>query len=167
TRIIGGEISVIGEGKFGNIPTTLIAGYTYINPTFQDFDSLQNALSSADENVLKYRFKHTIKFDAESTIKKFRIGTTVYYYSFMEAVDAAFVDPIIPGTTIYIVPGLQQYRDEHNTGDCIVDIRLAFLINPTNEISLICTNLLNRDYSIRPAMMEAPRNLTVRYAVKL
>lgn len=69
TRIIGGEISVIGEGKFGNIPTTLIAGYTYINPTFQDFDSLQNALSSADENVLKYRFKHTIKFDAESTIK--------------------------------------------------------------------------------------------------
>lgn len=167
TRILGGEISVIGEGKFGTIPTTLIAGYTYIDPKFQDFDSLQNALSSADENILKYRFKHTIKFDAESTIKKLRIGVTVNYYSFMEAVDAAFVDPIIPNTTIYIVPGLQQYRDEHNTGDCIVDMRVAFLVNKTNEISLICTNLLNRDYSIRPAMMEAPRNLTVRYAVTL
>lgn len=167
TRIMGGEISLIGQGKLGTIPTTLIAGYTYIDPKFQDFDSLQNALSSADENVLKYRFRHTVKFDMESTIKKFRVGGTFTYYSFMEAVDAAFVDPIIPGSTIYIVPGLQEFRDEHNSGDYIIDLRVAYLINAASEISLICSNVLNREYAIRPAMMEAPRSIMLKYAIKL
>lgn len=167
TKISGGEISLIGEGKIGNLPTTLIAGYTYIDPKFADFDSLQNALSSADYNVLKYRFRHTIKFDAEVTVKRFRIGATCNYNSFMEAVDAAFVDPIIPAINLYIVNGLQDYRDEHNTGDYIVDFRLAYAINSGNEISFICNNLLNREYSMRPAMMDAPRNFMLKYSVKL
>ncbi|MBK9456357.1 MAG: TonB-dependent receptor [Bacteroidetes bacterium] len=77
TRIMGGEISFIGEGKIGTVPTTLIAGYTYIDPKFKDFDSIQNALSSADYNVLKYRFRHTVKFDVESTIKNFVLGLLV------------------------------------------------------------------------------------------
>lgn len=171
TRIIGSEISVFGEGKLGNVPTTLIAGYTWIDPKFQEFDSIQDASSSADYNILKYRFKNTVKFDAESTIKKFRIGATFNYYSFMEAVDAAFVDPVfdLPGddNDIYIIPGLQEYRDEHNNGDAVLDLRLAYLFNDKNEVSIICNNVLNRAYTLRPAIMEAPRNLTVKYALKL
>jgi len=167
TRITGAEISFKGEGKIGKLPTTLIAGYTYIDPKFLDFDSLQNALSSADYNVLKYRFRHTIKFDVETTINRFRIGATCNYNSFMEAVDAAFVDAIIPAIDLYIINGLQDYRDENNTGDYVVDLRLAFAVNATNEISVICNNLLNRAYSSRPAMMDAPRNIMLKYAVKL
>lgn len=167
TRIMGGEISFIGEGKIGTVPTTLIAGYTYIDPKFKDFDSIQNALSSADYNVLKYRFRHTVKFDIESTIKKFRIGATCNYNSFMEAVDAAFVDPIIPAINLYIIDGLQQYRDEHADGDWIVDIRLAYNINSSSEVSLLCNNVLNREYSSRPAMMDAPRNFTLKYSLTL
>lgn len=171
TRIVGSEISVFGEGKIGNVPTTLIAGYTWIDPKFQEFDSIQDASSSADYNILKYRFKHTVKLDAESTIKKFRAGITFNYYSFMEAVDAAFVDPVfdLPGddNDIYIIPGLQAYRDAHHNGDAIFDMRLAYIFNEKNEISLICNNLFNRAYTLRPAIMEAPRNLTVKYAVKL
>ncbi len=167
TRISGFEVSFLGEGKIGNLPTTLIAGYTYIDPKFLDFDSLQNALSSADYNVLKYRYRHTIKFDVETTIKRFRIGATCNYNSFMEAVDAAFVDAIIPAINLYIINGLQDYRDENNTGDYVVDMRFAFAVNATNEVSLICNNLLNRAYSSRPAMMDAPRNIMLKYAVKL
>lgn len=167
TRIMGGEISFIGEGRIGTVPTTLIAGYTYIDPKFKDFDSIQNALSSADYNVLKYRFRHTVKFDVESTIKKFRIGATCNYNSFMEAVDAAFVDPIIPAINLYIIDGLQQYRDEHADGDWIVDIRLAYNINSSSEVSLLCNNVLNREYSSRPAMMDAPRNFTLKYSLTL
>ncbi len=167
TRISGAEISFIGEGKIGTIPTTLIVGYTYIDPKFQDFDSLQNVLSSADYNVLKYRFRHTIKFDAESTIKQFRIGVTCNYNSFMEAVDAAFVDPIIPAINLYIIDGLQDYRDAHNTGDYVLDIRLAYNVNEKNEVALLCNNVLNREYSQRPAMMEAPRNFTLKYTVNI
>ena len=167
TRIMGGEISFIGEGKIGTVPTTLIAGYTYIDPKFKDFDSIQNALSSADYNVLKYRFRHTVKFDVESTIKKFRVGVTCNYNSFMEAVDAAFVDPIIPAINLYIIDGLQQYRDEQADGDLVIDIRLAFNINANSEVSLLCNNVLNREYSSRPAMMDAPRNFTLKYSLTL
>ena len=167
TRIMGGEISFIGEGKIGTVPTTLIAGYTYIDPKFKDFDSIQNALSSADYNVLKYRFRHTVKFDVESTIKKFRVGVTCNYNSFMEAVDAAFVDPIIPAINLYIIDGLQQYRDEHADGDLVIDIRLAYNINKSSEVSLLCNNVLNREYSSRPAMMDAPRNFTLKYSLTL
>ncbi|MFI5171621.1 MAG: TonB-dependent receptor domain-containing protein [Chitinophagales bacterium] len=171
TKIIGTELSVFGEGKFGNIPTTLIAGYTFIDPKFQEFDSLQNESSSADHNVLKYRFRHTGKLDAESTIKKFRVGVTYNYYSFMEAVDAAFVDPVIdlPGeeNDVYIIDGLQDYRDAHNNGDHVVDLRVAFLFNDANEISVVCNNLFNREYMLRPAIIEPTRNLMIKYAVKL
>lgn len=167
TRIMGGEISFIGEGKIGTVPTTLIAGYTYIDPKFKNFDSIQDALSSADYNVLKYRFRHTVKFDVESTIKKFRVGVTCNYNSFMEAVDAAFVDPIIPAINLYIIDGLQQYRDEHNGGDLVIDVRLAYNINKSSEVSLLCNNLLNREYSSRPAMMDAPRNFTLKYSLTL
>lgn len=167
TRIAGYEISFMGEGKISTLPTTLILGYTYIDPKFLDFDSIQNALSSADYNVLKYRYRHTIKFDAETTIKKFRIGVTCNYNSFMEAVDAAFVDAIIPAIDLYIVNGLQDFRDENNSGDYVIDIRMAFAVTDNNEVSLICGNLLNRAYSSRPAMMDAPRNVMLKYAVKL
>ncbi len=167
TRIQGFEVSFIGQGKLGQVPTSLIAGYTYIDPTFQVFDSLQNALSSADYNVLKYRFRHTVKFDVESTFDQFRIGVTCNYNSFMEAVDAAFVDPIIPSIGLYIIEGLQEYRDNNDQGDYVIDIRTAYTLKNNNEISLICANLLNRAYSMRPAMMEAPRNITLKYSVRL
>ncbi|MFN0275415.1 MAG: TonB-dependent receptor [Chitinophagales bacterium] len=167
TRIQGIEFSLIGDGKLGSIPTTLIAGYTYLDPKFQVFDSLADASSSADYNILKYRFKHTAKLDVESTIKKFRAGISLNYFSFMEAVDAKFVEPLFDGTEIYIIPGLAEFREEHNNGDYIIDLRLAYLINSSNEVSLLCNNLLNREYTIRPAMMEAPRSLSVKYVVKL
>lgn len=165
TRIQGIEFSLIGEGKLGTLPTTILAGYTYIDPKFQVWDSITDASSSADYNILKYRFKHTAKIDMESTIKKFRIGVSVNYFSFMEAVDAKFVEPLFDGTDIYIIPGLQEFRDEHDEGDYVVDMRIAYEINSSNEISLLSNNLLNREYTIRPAMMEAPRTLTIRYAV--
>jgi iron complex outermembrane receptor protein len=167
TRIKGIECTMMGDGRLGNIPTTIIAGYTYLDPKFQNFDSLAQASSSADYNVLKYRFRHTAKLDVESTVQKFRAGISVNYFSFMEAVDAKFVEPLFDGTDIYIIPGLQEYRDAHNDGDYVIDLRIAYAIKTGNEISLLCNNLLNREYTIRPAMMEAPRQLTVRYSVKL
>ncbi|MBC8047612.1 MAG: TonB-dependent receptor [Fimbriimonadaceae bacterium] len=166
TRIKGVEFSLIGEGNLGTMPTTIIAGYTYIDPNFQEFDSITDASSSADYNILKYRFKHTAKLDIESTIKKFRIGVSVNYFSFMEAVDAKFVEPLFEGTDIYIIPGLNEFREEHNNGDYVIDLRLAYKLNTSNTVSIICNNLLNREYSVRPAMMDAPRNITVKYALQ-
>lgn len=165
TRIKGIEIALLGEGNIGNFPTTVIAGYTYIDPKFQHFDSLENASSSADYNILKYRFKHTAKMDVETTIKKFRIGLSANYFSFMEAVDAAFVDPI-PILNVYIIPGLEEYRVENNSGEIVFDLRLAYLFSNGSEIAMLCNNIANNEYTIRPAREEAPRNFTVKYSIK-
>jgi len=56
TRITGGEISFMGQGDLFGLPTTLLAGYTYINPQYQDFTEQVRMNSTSDENVLKYRF---------------------------------------------------------------------------------------------------------------
>ncbi|MFN3939933.1 MAG: TonB-dependent receptor, partial [Chitinophagales bacterium] len=68
TQISGFEITMSGAGKLGTVPLNILGGYTYIDPIFQNFDSVTNEQSSADYNVLKYRFRHTAKVDAEVTL---------------------------------------------------------------------------------------------------
>lgn len=153
TRIVGSEINVAGQGKlFGN-PTTVLVGYTFINPKFKTWDSLQNKLSSADVNVLKYRFRHTVKGDLETTLGKFTIGTTLQYYSFMEAIDEAFN---------CFLPGVQEWRSTHDSGDFILDLRAGYQITPSFNVGFLCKNVFNREYALRPALVDAPRNYTLR-----
>lgn len=156
TEIKGFEISVGSSGSIGRVPINIIGGYTYIDPIFQDFDSATDAQSSADYNVLKYRFRHTAKVDAEATFGKFRIGTAVYYYSFMEAIDQVF--------NVFI-NGLAEYREINDTGFLVADLRAAYLVNTHLEISFLVNNIFNQEYMIRPALAEAPINYTLKMRV--
>lgn len=153
TQISGFEISIAGTGNLGNVPFNIVGGYTYIDPIFQDFDSITDEQSSADYNVLKYRFRHTAKLDAEATIHKFRIGTAMYYYSFMEAIDQVFNQ---------FITGLAEYRELNDGPIFVADLRTAFLINKNFEISFLVNNILNAEYMIRPALAEAPVNYTLK-----
>lgn len=155
TRIIGAEISFAGQGKLFGYPTNTFIGYTRITPTFKDFNCVQQALSSSDENILKYRFRHTVKSDIETTVKQFKVGLTFQYYSFMEAIDQAFT---------ILLPGVADFRNNHNNGDFIIDARLGFNLSQSSQISFLVKNLLNREYMLRPGIIEAPRNFTLRYA---
>src|SRR6185436_13899286 len=68
TRIKGWDISLTGQGKIGNVPLTLLCGYTYIDPRQVDFDPKTDTVnSSVNYNILKYRYKHMFKGDAEAT----------------------------------------------------------------------------------------------------
>ena len=155
TRIIGAEISFAGQGKFFGYPINTFLGYTRITPTFRNFDCVQQALSSSNENILKYRFQHTVKGDIEATIKRFRLGVTFQYYSHMEAIDEAFN---------ILLPGVRDFRENHKNGDLVLDARLAFNLSENSSLSFLVKNLLNREYMLRPALIEAPRNFTLRYA---
>ena len=158
TRIFGLDASVVGQGSLFGAPTTLLAGYTWTNPKFKDFDKVEKLLSSSDENVLKYRFRHTAKLDAETRISKLSFGLGVRYFSFMEAIDEAFA---------VFLPGVRQFREEHNTGDLIVDARILFHVSENSTLSFLCNNLFNREYAMRPALMDSPRQFTVKYALDL
>jgi outer membrane receptor protein involved in Fe transport len=155
TRILGGDISVAGQGKLGTLPTTVLLGYTYIDPKFQNFDCVQQALTSSPNNTLKYRFRHTVKGDIETTMKRVSVGLTVQYYSYMEAIDQAFN---------VLLPGIKEFRDNHNSGDLILDLRCGVKLGENSSLSLLVKNLLNTEYALRPALIDAPRNFTLRYA---
>lgn len=179
TQIKGAEISLNGKGNFFGWETTLMAGYTYIDPRFKEF-GLDHPVGSPGriaaqgssvcsqpgdpdhkkcKNVLKYRYRHTAKIDIEMTRKRFTIGLAAFYNSFMENIDAAFETPLLkPPTGI----GLQEWRAAHSSGDVVWSLRSAFRISDHIKATAIMNNLFNREYSTRPAELSAPRNLTMR-----
>ena len=158
TRIFGGDLSIAGQDKLFCLPVDLLAGYTYILPKFQVFDDVQDQLSSADRNILKYRFQHTVKFDAEVQIKKFAIGGALRYYSRMEAIDEAFNQ---------FLPGIKEFRQEHDGGTTVIDARIIYNVTDNSSVSFIVKNLTNLEYALRPALIDAPRNFTIKYSHNL
>jgi iron complex outermembrane receptor protein len=146
----------------------MLAGYTYIDPRFAEFDptpvpfgqdptegQLNASGSSVDYNILKYRSRHTMKFDMESRYKKVSVGLAIFYASHMEAIDAIF--------ETLVVPGLQQFRENNNRGYQLYNVRVAYNFSERQKLSFLANNILNTAYSIRPGLMEAPINFTLRF----
>ena len=154
TDIKGFEISIAGEGKLLGTTTSILAGYTYIDPKFQKFTTRDSINSSVDYNVLKYRYRHSLKFDAETKIKKFSVGIAFFYNSHMEAIDEIFE---------LFIPGLRQQRMEDMNGYFTVDARAAYQITKSIKIAIIGKNIFNEQYTARPGLLEAPTSLTCRF----
>ncbi len=156
TKIWGSEFSIAGFGKIKSTNLSLITGYTYINPKFSTFGARELDDTSVDYNVLKYRFRHTAKCDIEAERNGFVIGLAINYNSKMEAIDKVFNAAI---------PGVQAYRAANNQGTTIVDTRIGYHFSKF-RLMLIGKNLANVEYANRPALMDAPRNITVRLDYK-
>jgi len=174
TQILGLEASLQGEGKIAKkFPTTAMIGYTYIIPKYLDWEDVKTA-SLTDYNVLKYRFRHTFTGSWDVNIKGFDFGISAQYFSFMENIDQFF--------TIFI-PGLLEYREsrlkdnyqdkepKHQyKGDFILDLRTGYTFKGKNnnkyKISFIAKNVMNKEYSLRPGMIEAPVNFTGRLDIE-
>jgi len=170
TEINGFEITAAGRGTLGNIPFSLLAGYTFVDPRFKEFDTTEigageegtqgqvNAQnSSSEENILKYRSQHLFKLDMEATYKGTFLGTEVFYNSQIEAIDAAF---------LLIIRGLQNFREENNNGFTVFNLRTGYRFSEHLKVSLLLNNILNEEYAARPGLMNAPRNLTARVDFK-
>ena len=177
TRINGYEASITGKGKIFGLETTVLAGYTYIDPKFKDWASIDsikngseafrqtdaylNAINSSVcsnnrscQNILKYRYKHTAKVDIESRAGHFAVGVSAVYNSFMENIDEVF--------EALVVPGLRQYRTQNDKGDLVLGARVAYFPNDHLKLALICGNLTNEEWTARPGKIEATRNWTLR-----
>lgn len=156
TDIKGYELTTGGGAALGKHQWSVIGGYTFINPRFENFTEEDNRRSSADFNILKYRSKHLFKLDIEDEFSNWIIGTGVLYTSKMEAIDAVFE---------LVINGLKSFRSTHG-GYTVFDFRLARKWKPFT-INLILKNMFNEEYSSRPALMDAPRNLTFRIDYKI
>lgn len=172
-RVAGFELGLQGDGNIGPIPVRLYLGYTFNYPadlqtdTTQEnvgvylqnlFTSIANPDSLSEISILKYRIANVFKADVEFDVWKFMVGYTVEYTSYMDRIDAAFEA---------VLPGFSEYRELHNKGIWRMDARLGVRIGKNQSVSLIAKNFLNEFYSVRPGVMEPPRNFTIQYKLKI
>jgi iron complex outermembrane receptor protein len=163
TRIRGLELSVSGQSTLFNIPIKIIGGYTYIDPVYKNwtFDDgspnsdLQSSTTS-DENILKYRTKHSFTFDAEAAVGSLFIGLALKGASHMVAIDNLLSN----------YNNIALYRDANDDGFRVWDARVAYQ-RDWWKLSLLANNFLNEEYTSRPALMEAPRNIALRVDLTL
>ncbi len=155
-RITGLDFNVSGRMKSGAVSSLFFLGYTYMNPVDLTSDTLEN-------NILKYRYRHSLKSDISFSYKKITVGITAVYRSFMERIDPAFEEPLFG---MEIMPGLKRYRQENDKGAVIFDLRTAYKPNATTTLSLIAKNIFNKEYMGRPGDIRPPRNFAVQLVVK-
>ncbi len=154
-RILGAELTLYGNGKIGNLPFSLMAGYTCLSPV---------DLNAADTihggyQTLKYRYRHSLKSDAELKYKRFALGFTFEYRSRMDRIDEVFTDPLFGNI---ILPGFPDYWDQNNRGYAVLDARVLCNITAFLNVGLAVKNLLNEEYLGRPGDIQPSRNITLR-----
>lgn len=167
TNIKGFEATIAGRGEILGVPVSLLTGYTYVDPEFEEFgldapegsQALFNAQSSSEmnTNILKYRSKHLFKFDLEGNYKGFFLGTEVFYNSQLVAIDNLFE---------VLLSGVRSFREEHSNGYTLLNLRTGYEFSDGVRLTLLLNNTANIEYTTRPALMEAPRNLTARVDYK-
>ncbi len=168
-RITGLDLSFNSSGKIGEVELISLLGYTYMNPISLNNNPLYTAnFSDKNTNMLKYRFKHLAKADVEVNYKKLSAGFSCRYNSFMKNIDLTFEEDLDPSlnTTVYLLPGLKEYRKKYNKGSLVFDFRFGYKINEFMRIGLIANNILNTEYSSRPGDIQAPRNFMLQLQMK-
>jgi iron complex outermembrane receptor protein len=164
-RISGLDFSFNSMGELGKVELISLIGYTYMNPISLNNNTAYTATySDTSTNMLKYRFKHLAKADIEANYQKWGLGASMRYSSFMSNIDKVFEEPIAMST--YILPGLKQYRQQHQYGNLVFDARMSYKINDSFRVSFIVNNLLNAEYSSRPGDIQPPRNFIAQLQMK-
>jgi outer membrane cobalamin receptor len=158
TRVRGVDVSVMGQGKIKKVDVMLLAGYTYMDPQSLRWNPAKDTLfQTSNENILKYRYRHIGKFDCEAGYKKFSFGVSMRCNTRMENIDKFFEDAL---------PGIKAYRDRFAAGDCVFDARLMYQLTDHARVSLVVNNVFNREYTSRPADVQAPRNFIFQVTLK-
>jgi iron complex outermembrane receptor protein len=159
-RITGIEFSMNSSGKIGEVEVLTLLGYTYMNPISLNTDPIYTAtFSDTTGSMLKYRFKHLAKADIECNYKKFGVGFSARYNSFMRNIDLAFEDGVL-GQEILV--GMANYRAQFNKGVPVFDLRFNYAITEAFKCNLILNNVTNAEYVSRPGAIQAPRNFVVQ-----
>jgi len=184
SRVRGVDMSLVISSdetnkKFG---VTALLGYTYVEPITLTPDSVyavdsafggagkpltyKNSSMDTTGNVLKYRFKHLIKADVEFRIYKFGLGFSYKYYSKMQNIDKAFEELEELTQALTFVDDLKaiDYWNSHD-GFHIFDARISYKFKKSQKLSLICSNIFNVDYSLRPMKIESPRTIALQYVL--
>ena len=152
------------------VPTTLTPDYEYAKDSVGRVFSYNTTSLDPKQKILKYRFLHNVKLDAEYTYnKKFSFGMSGKYFSKIVNMDAIIEDFEQTTIDVDILQDLRymDYYNSHRFGNWIFDVRVSYNLTETHKFALIGSNILNRSYSLRPLKIEAPRTIMIQYTCKL
>ena len=154
--------------------------------------------STSEKNILKYRSRHVMTLDAQTSYKKFDFGFSIQFQSRFENIDYFFSSPFLSeklsplalsvlqdgtpdaflGPNEYTMEegigtnafsGIKSYeeRTAKRVGNTLLNARIAYRFSDQAAIALIGNNLLNLNYTIRPAIMGDPLNVQLKFTYKM
>ncbi len=185
-RIYGGEISTNGFCDITpNMKLIYSMGYTYIEPEDVNADK-RNQEEEANPDIfamksksntskyLKYRQKHSVKGTFDVQWNRLSIGTNLAWKSKTLAVDYLMADErdkpqldLMDHARSLLFGDLQGYWNKNNKGYFTMDLRLGVDVTKNVHFQWTINNLLNKEYSVRPMDVSAPRTWTMKMTVKL
>ncbi len=174
TRIQGLDISLHSQLSFADaLEWQSSLGYTYLNPHYINADSAIMVNLSGETDVLKYRYRNTIKLNTDLIYQKWKIGLTLVYSDFMENVDEVmtnskpdqnFFGKLFDENSGGFATSNREFREQHNHGQTVLDLRLSYHPSPPHAISLIARNLTNVSYMQRPGIISPLRSWMLQYS---
>lgn len=168
TRTAGMEWSIETEGQIGKVGIRSLCGYTYTYPIDLNADSSIRGFSNYMRNffaagtsfdssmlgaLLPYRNRHLVKIDLELSYAKIMFGYGSFYYSRYDKIDAPLY---------VLIPGMEQFIARTGAGDWVHNFRVAYAASNQVTVALLLNNTFNREYAIRPARVEQPRNINLQ-----
>jgi hypothetical protein len=137
-----------------------------VNPNTPNKPMTYISTSSDTTNyILKYRIQDLIKADLQLNVGKISLGIGGRYFGFMRNIDKFFYD-ILDGQMFGVKTGVKEYREEHNTGTLILDLRAGVTLNRL-KFSIIVNNFMNTEFSLRPLTIEPPRMTQLQVIYKI
>ena len=177
-RVSGFELEAAGRGKIGDWELMLLAGYTHADPITLDPDfvyaesapanppqpqfpasTYANTSYDPSGNTLKYRVEDLFRSDLQANKDKWGFGISVRYNSHVRNIDLAFISLDESGL---FPTGVEQWMEEHTTGDLLMDLRIQRKLSEEIDLAFIIDNVTNEVYSVRPLFIEAPRTFNFR-----
>ncbi|HRD09229.1 MAG TPA: hypothetical protein PK037_16720, partial [Saprospiraceae bacterium] len=86
----------------------------------------------------------------------------IQYYSHVINIDKRFESPI-GGVDLF---SIKAYRDMDNDGSIVMDTRISYTMGKMT-LGFLVNNILNAAYTVRPGVLEAPRNISLRLDMNL
>lgn len=187
-RIYGVDLSTNGVYNFNpNAKLFYNLGYIFIEPEDTDYkeknqkeseyiDPLQMKEKSNTSKYLKYRQKHTVKGTFDFQWKRLNIGTNMTWKSKTLAVDYLMVDErprmyekkevmdYVRDIMLGSVDGetMATYWNEMNKDYFVMDLRAGVQVTKDVQFQFMINNLFNKEYSIRPMAVAAPRTYVMQ-----
>ena len=181
-RIYGVDLSINGICNLSKDAKLMYnLGYVYIEPEDKNYkelndkeesytDPLQLKSKSNTSKYLKYRQKHSVKGVFDLQWKRLNFGTNLMWRSKTLAVDYFMVDErdkVAPDVMDYVrsllFGDLQGYWNNNNKGYFVMDIRAGVKVTDNIRFQFNINNLLNKEYSVRPMDVSAPRTFVMQF----